>query len=137
MNNVTVEEFFDFRGKKIVEIEGFEVGSECATLVDSAGDRYVFWYIHDCCASCTIEDICGDVDDLVDTHIVSVEEISNIDDALISDLNINTPDSGGSYTWTFYRFITQKGIVTVRWFGESNGYYSESVSFRIDKKENT
>ena len=34
-----------------------------------------------------------------------------------------------SYTWTFYVLASKDHYIVLRWYGCSNGYYSESVSF--------
>lgn len=90
------------------------------------GRTFRFWHDDNCCESVTIEDVIGDLDDLVGHPLLIAEEVIHAGE--------NPPDVPqkpyqDSFTWTFYRFQTIKGSVTVRWYGESNGYYSESVDF--------
>ncbi len=86
-----------------------------------------FYHDQDCCESVNIEDIAGDLLDLVGSPLLMAEEVSNEPEPGFAD-NEYIPES---YTWTFYKFATVKGSVTVRWLGTSNGYYSESVSFAV------
>ncbi len=120
-----VESFPDMIGKTLVSIDDLKVGSESVEFKAQDGTKFVFWYEHDCCASCVVQDLIGDVSDLIGTPILVAEEVSSKE----------APKPEGeyvdSYTWTFYRFSTAKGTVTVRWLGESNGHYSESVSYRV------
>ena len=89
------------------------------------GDKYRMYHSQDCCESVTIDDICGDLEDLIGSPILVAEEAT-------SDKNpdgVPIPDYQDSFTWTFYKIDTAKGGVTIRWYGESNGHYSESVDF--------
>jgi hypothetical protein len=88
-----------------------------------SGKKWHLYHYQNCCENVYIEDICGDLQDLVGTPILKAEEVSNMPEPE------NRPICDDSYTWTFYQFATIKGYVTVRWFGTSNGYYSESVDF--------
>lgn len=74
-------------------------------------------------------DIVGDLDDLIDTPILLAEEVTN--ERCVNPPGAKIPDNQDSFTWTFYKLATIKGYVTISWYGESNGYYNESVSFKF------
>lgn len=111
--------FGDIAGKTITEIHGMEVDNDVIFFVCDDGTIYKMYHEQDCCESVDINDICGEVDFLLNTPITLAEEV-------VQDGGEN---DWGTSTWTFYNFGTVKGYVTIRWYGESNGYYSESVSF--------
>lgn len=91
------------------------------TFSTDSGERYKLYHERDCCEHVNIEDVVGDIDDLIGSPLTMAEEATN---------NDNPKDEyDDSFTWTFYRFATVKGYVTIRWYGVSNGFYSESVNF--------
>lgn len=84
----------------------------------------------------TVEDVSGNFKDVIGKPLVQAEEVSSRDGNLCEYCHPLTKDlklpeyHDDSWTWTFYKLATAKGFVTIRWFGTSNGYYSEHVSFR-------
>lgn len=97
---------------------------------------YKLWHPQDCCESVSIDDINGDLQDLVGSPILMAEEVSDYTPTSEEDIKTtNECNEWGSCTWTFYKLATIKGYVDIRWFGQSNGYYSESVYFsKADEK---
>jgi hypothetical protein len=129
--------FSDLEGKKVVKVEGLERGSEKVTFICDDGEKFSMEYFRDCCASCSVEDVCGDPADLIGT-IVRAEDPSSLDE--FNEEKEAKLQTGGdympeSYTWTFFIVGTTKGTLTIRWYGSSNGYYSESPSFYRDDEE--
>ena len=114
-------------GKTIVEIRGAEQYSDSITFVCEDGTRYEMFHEQDCCEHVEIEDVCGDISTLIGKPILKAEEVSSADSTTADLGKINEWDD--SYTWTFYTLATIKGYVTIRWYGTSNGYYSEKVDF--------
>lgn len=110
-------------GAQIERISG-DKGSEELVFHAKDGRAFKFYHSNQCCECVDIEDVIGDLSDLLFSPIVIAEEVSNADAPV--------PEYRESYTWTFYRFATNKGSVTVRWLGTSNGYYSESVDFCVE-----
>lgn len=98
---------------KIVNKDNLELVFKCED-----GSMYLMYHEQDCCEDVHLEEIIGDLNDLLGHPV------------LVFDERVNPPEvDAKGCTWTFYIISTIGGTVTLRWLGESNGYYSESVSF--------
>lgn len=102
-------------GKTLIKIE--QQDDERILFKCDTGERYVMCHEQDCCESVTIEDINGDLNDLIGSPILKASE------------DVSGKVYRENYAWTFYNISTIKGTVAIRWYGQSNGYYSESVDF--------
>lgn len=133
-NETETVDFSVLKGKTLKSIDN---RGEEIIFTTTEGETYRQIYYEDCCAGCSVEEIHGDLEDLVGTPILHAEEVSSgePDDA---EAARRAKDEyyykSDSETWTFYKASTIKGSVTIRWYGSSNGYYSESPTFELIKK---
>ena len=116
-------EMEDFLGLVFKTVELSKGGDE---IRFTTHDNQVYCMLHhqDCCETVLVDDVCGDVADLIGFEIVHFEERTNSGD---EDSDDKPSEYSESFTWTFYDIQTTKGCVNIKWLGESNGYYSESV----------
>lgn len=113
-------------GKTLVSIEVSPDKDEIL-FTSTTGKQWKMYHDQDCCESVEVEDIIGNLSDLLNSPIIMAEEVSFSDE---NPEGVPVKEWQESYTWTFYKLATVKGYVTIRWYGKSNGYYSEAVSFR-------
>ncbi|UXS01658.1 DUF7448 domain-containing protein [Agrobacterium tumefaciens] len=106
-------------GKTLAEVRR---STDEIVFVTDTGETFKMYHEQDCCESVYIEDVEGDLEGLVGNPILIAEEVSNADLPKANEYD-------ESFTWTFYKLATIKGHVDIRWYGTSNGYYSESVDF--------
>lgn len=112
-------------GKKILNVKGLKSGSEHIYFYFSDKSKMTLFHEQDCSELVLVDDIDGDESDLIGSIIISVE--------LVTNRNINFKDScDDSCTWSFYKIKTTKGYVVIRWYGCSNGCYSEAVHIEYD-----
>lgn len=73
-----------------------------------------------CCETVSLEDVVGDLDDLIGHPI-----------AIFDERHQKSETEEKSSTWTFYTLRTIRGTVDLRWYGTSNGYYSERAQIDV------
>lgn len=109
-------------GLTLVSVDGLAKDSEEVIFTSACGRRFRMFHTQDCCEHVRVDDVIGDVKDLIGQPIVNAYEETNEKEPI-------PKDSDYSFLWTFYRIATNAGTLTIKWLGESNGYYSESVDF--------
>lgn len=116
-------------GKTLVDVT--VVGDDEIYFTTSCGEKWKMYHGPDCCESVTIDSITGNLSDLLNSPLIVASERSSQDDQFAGDAALGIRDTSydESHTWTFYSFATENGYVDIRWYGTSNGYYSEEVDF--------
>lgn len=90
------------------------------------GDVFRAYHMQDCCESVSVYDVVGDLYSLIGSPIKVAKE----DSIEPVDIPSDHKYSDYSHTWTIHTLETETSKVVIRWLGESNGYYSESVYFQ-------
>ena len=109
----------------LIKVSGLVPGNDSVIFYCKDGTEILMYHDQNCCERVFIEsaDSYDNNDDIyTNCDWCIVEEVSNVDKEPMED-------NEESYTWTFYNVKTNKGYDTIRWYGSSNGYYSESVDF--------
>lgn len=118
----------DFVYSKISENDEMESLTELI-LYTLDNKKYRMFHEQDCCERVRLEDINGDLGDLLNVPLLMAEEVSSRE----TPKDVDFCSYMNVYLWTFYKFATIHGSVTLRWMSVSNGYYSEKVE--IDESE--
>ena len=111
------------------ELPASALVNRCFDKVFQRGERIIFnangnksivlEHVQDCCENVYIESIVGDLSDLENTPILRCEIA----------YQKSRDNESSSNTWTFIKLATIKGYVDIRFYGDSNGYYSETAEF--------
>ena len=152
VNDLEIECFKDktFVSVELVDEDYHTRFGEHLRFVTSNGEIFILGHRQDCCENVYLESVVGDLSDLVGTPILKAEEVVSDEDPEDftwekperwdwmddEDYEIECRSARESFTWTFYKLATAKGYVDLRWYGTSNGYYSETAElFQLVKQQ--
>ena len=115
-----MSKYIDFSELVGLTLDSLRLNADDSIITITSGSRtFKMEHLQDCCESVYVESIVGDIDDVLNSPIVVAE---------VSTQDVDCKD--GDEMWTFYKLDTVKGGITIRWNGQSNGWYSIEVDFR-------
>lgn len=129
--NYTEVEFGELKGKVFSNVYVSDT-DECIIFECEDGTKYHQLHSQSCCENVYLDSIDGYLSSIIGYEILLAEEVSN--DEEYAGYYQQEDDDAEHYSWTFYKLATCKGYVTIRWYGSSNGFYSETADlYRIEE----
>lgn len=126
--NKTEVNFDDLVGKIITKVSQ---RSDRIIFKTSDGEVYSLQHDQECCENVELDDVCGDLDDLINEKIIKFYEVQDKKTPLKPE-DIGKEDVE-SHTWAFYHISTLSSHITIKFYGISNGIYSETANlYKID-----
>lgn len=110
-------------GKEILEIQGLKKGSKEVNFISTDGEIFKMTHIQDSGENVSLEEFSCSFDPSEKCKILKMEIRESIKE----------PEYG-RIQWTMYDFQTDKGFLQLRWYGVSNGWYSEDVDILSNKE---
>jgi len=107
------------KGETIISIEGLKEGGEEVIFKTKSGRTFKMYHDQDCCETVNIVRCIGAYLGTVGVEVLSAEE----------RIESDVPASESATRTTFVINKDSYSKIVIEWLGESNGYYSESVSF--------
>jgi hypothetical protein len=98
------------------------------------GCNFLMTHQQQCCEFVELVDGQDDLYLLNGQKILMAEEVTQVDYYTQEDWRLHVLGLHNK-TWTFYKLGAINGYVNLRWFGQSNGCYSERVDLFWIKKE--
>ncbi len=122
-----MKNFFELKGQTINIIIGLAPDCDGYEFVLDNGQTVSFSHGQDCCESVRVVGLRGDIQNILGYPITLAEEDNPDDDGFMVD-----HPSYEHRTITKYILESEKGRFEIVWFGDSNGYYGESVDMYVN-----
>jgi hypothetical protein len=118
-------DFFTLKGQIVRKIQALN-GDSLYILTDKY--KYNLYHAQDCCEYVRLVKVIGDIDNILNEEIIFAEE-----DGGANDPDWYSDNYNDSHTWTKFVLGTKNANVEFWFLGESNGYYSEHISIKVEE----
>lgn len=113
------------RGKTLTDVR-LGPNKQSILFTCENGNTYLMHHYQDCCEEVFVHDIAGELSDLIGAPLLMAEMVHSKSK---TPGGREKPNTDETFAWTFYKFATIKGYVTICWYGSTSSSYSIKVEF--------